>query len=106
MKKRKINRLKKKKIVRCMYFGSVSVFFTTHYYPNSIISFRYLRLYGRNFSKEDHVTFINLFYNLMVMPEMGSSGVKGLAMLLQKLLKYNIRFYLPLIMYYSILSFL
>lgn len=47
----------------------------------------YLRLNGRNFSKEDHVSFIKLLYELMVIPDLEPQFVKGFATVLNKLLK-------------------
>jgi len=47
----------------------------------------YLRMYGRNFSKEDHISFIKLLYELMITPELEPQFVKGFAVVLQKLLK-------------------
>lgn len=38
---------------------------------NTIIEFhRYIRLYGLKFSKEDHITFIKLAYELLLIPDL------------------------------------
>ncbi|XP_068183158.1 proteasome activator complex subunit 4A [Antennarius striatus] len=47
----------------------------------------YMRLYGRKFSKEDHVLFIKLLYELLVIPRLEISKMQGLARLLINLLK-------------------
>ncbi|XP_019726122.1 proteasome activator complex subunit 4A isoform X1 [Hippocampus comes] len=47
----------------------------------------YIRLYGRKFSKEDHVLFIKLLYELVTIPRLEISMMQGLARLLIKLLK-------------------
>ncbi|XP_028809979.1 proteasome activator complex subunit 4B isoform X2 [Denticeps clupeoides] len=47
----------------------------------------YLRLYGRKFSKEDHVLFIKLLYELVTMPHLEISMMQGFARLLVNLLK-------------------
>lgn len=49
--------------------------------------FRYIRLYGRKFSKEDHVLFIKLLYELVTIPRLEISMMQGLARLLINLLK-------------------
>lgn len=49
--------------------------------------FRYMRLYGRKFSKEDHVLFIKLLYELVMIPKLEISMMQGLARLLINLLK-------------------
>lgn len=49
---------------------------------------RYLRLNGRKFSKEDHVLFIKLLYELVTIPELEISMLQGFARLLITLLKY------------------
>ncbi|TKS85439.1 Proteasome activator complex subunit 4A [Collichthys lucidus] len=48
---------------------------------------RYMRLYGRKFSKEDHVLFIKLLYELVTIPRLEISMMQGLARLLINLLK-------------------
>ncbi|KAM9847519.1 proteasome activator complex subunit 4A [Aulostomus maculatus] len=48
----------------------------------------YMRLYGRKFSKEDHVLFIKLLYELVTIPRLEISMMHGLARLLINLLKY------------------
>uniref|UniRef100_A0AAY5L576 Proteasome activator subunit 4 n=1 Tax=Esox lucius TaxID=8010 RepID=A0AAY5L576_ESOLU len=47
----------------------------------------YMRLYGRKFSKEDHVLFIKLLYELITMDKLEISMMQGLARLLINLLK-------------------
>ncbi|XP_075933535.1 proteasome activator complex subunit 4A isoform X1 [Anarhichas minor] len=47
----------------------------------------YMRLYGRKFSKEDHVLFIKLLYELVSIPELEISMMLCLARLLINLLK-------------------
>ncbi|ELW47867.1 Proteasome activator complex subunit 4 [Tupaia chinensis] len=47
---------------------------------------RYIRLYGRKFSKEDHVLFIKLLYELVSIPKLEISMMQGFARLLINLL--------------------
>uniref|UniRef100_A0A4W5P868 Proteasome activator subunit 4 n=1 Tax=Hucho hucho TaxID=62062 RepID=A0A4W5P868_9TELE len=47
----------------------------------------YMRLYGRKFSKEDHVLFIKLLYELITIDKLEISMMQGLARLLINLLK-------------------
>ncbi|XP_061602006.1 proteasome activator complex subunit 4A isoform X1 [Cololabis saira] len=47
----------------------------------------YMRLYGRKFSKEDHVLFIKLLYELVTIQGLEISMMQGLARLLINLLK-------------------
>ncbi|XP_053495926.1 proteasome activator complex subunit 4B isoform X1 [Ictalurus furcatus] len=47
----------------------------------------YLRLNGRKFSKEDHVLFVKLLYELVTIPELEISMLQGFARLLINLLK-------------------
>ncbi|XP_068596993.1 proteasome activator complex subunit 4A [Brachionichthys hirsutus] len=47
----------------------------------------YMRLYGRKFSKEDHVLFIKLLYELLIIPRLEISMRQSLARLLINLLK-------------------
>uniref|UniRef100_A0A8C8I491 Uncharacterized protein n=1 Tax=Oncorhynchus tshawytscha TaxID=74940 RepID=A0A8C8I491_ONCTS len=47
----------------------------------------YMRLYGRKFSKEDHVLFIQLLYELITIDKLEISMMQGLARLLINLLK-------------------
>ncbi|XP_065785365.1 proteasome activator complex subunit 4 isoform X1 [Muntiacus reevesi] len=47
----------------------------------------YIRLYGRKFSKEDHVLFIKLLYELVSIPKLEISMMQGFARLLINLLK-------------------
>lgn len=46
-----------------------------------------MRLYGRKFSKEDHVLFIKLLYELVTIHKLEISMMQGLARLLINLLK-------------------
>lgn len=55
--------------------------------PLNLQLFRYMRLYGRKFSKEDHVLFIKLLYELVMIPKLEISMMQGLARLLINLLK-------------------
>ncbi|KAJ7404837.1 hypothetical protein WISP_143263 [Willisornis vidua] len=48
---------------------------------------RYIRLYGRKFSREDHVLFIKLLYELVTIPRLEISMMQGFARLLINLLK-------------------
>ncbi|XP_077341678.1 proteasome activator complex subunit 4 [Lithobates pipiens] len=47
----------------------------------------YIRLYGRKFSKEDHVLFVKLLYELVTIPKLEISMMQGFARLLVQLLK-------------------
>ncbi|XP_010009291.1 PREDICTED: proteasome activator complex subunit 4-like, partial [Nestor notabilis] len=47
----------------------------------------YIRLYGRKFSREDHVLFIKLLYELVTIPRLEISMMQGFARLLVNLLK-------------------
>ncbi|KAL4612987.1 proteasome activator complex subunit 4B-like [Arapaima gigas] len=47
----------------------------------------YLRLYGRKFSKEDHILFVKLMYELVTFPRLEISMMQGFARLLINLLK-------------------
>uniref|UniRef100_A0A8C5MEZ8 Proteasome activator subunit 4 n=1 Tax=Leptobrachium leishanense TaxID=445787 RepID=A0A8C5MEZ8_9ANUR len=47
----------------------------------------YIRLYGRKFSKEDHVYFIKLLYEMVTIPNLETSMMHGFARLLINLLK-------------------
>ncbi|XP_043911057.1 proteasome activator complex subunit 4 [Protopterus annectens] len=47
----------------------------------------YIRLYGRKFSKEDHVLFIKMLYELVTVPRLEISMMQGFARLLINLLK-------------------
>lgn len=49
--------------------------------------FSYLRLYGRKFSKEDHVLFIQLLYELVTLPHLEVSMMLSFARPLISLLK-------------------
>ena len=54
---------------------------TTH------LTFRYIRLYGLKFSKEDHIALIHLLYELCMMPDLEVSLVQKFANQLIGLLK-------------------
>lgn len=56
-------------------------------FSHILFSLRYMRLYGRKFSKEDHVLFIKLLYELVMIPKLEISMMQGLARLLINLLK-------------------
>ncbi|XP_006004010.1 proteasome activator complex subunit 4 isoform X2 [Latimeria chalumnae] len=47
----------------------------------------YIRLYGRKFSKEDHILFIKLLYELVTIPKLEISMMQSFARLLINLLK-------------------
>ncbi|XP_053568667.1 proteasome activator complex subunit 4 [Bombina bombina] len=47
----------------------------------------YIRLYGRKFSKEDHVLFVKLLYELVTIPKLEISMMQGFARLLISLLR-------------------
>ncbi|XP_035386226.1 proteasome activator complex subunit 4A isoform X4 [Electrophorus electricus] len=47
----------------------------------------YIRLYGRKFSKEDHVLFIKLLFELVTLPKLEITIMQGFARLLISLLK-------------------
>ncbi|TSK14769.1 Proteasome activator complex subunit 4B [Bagarius yarrelli] len=47
----------------------------------------YIRLYGRKFSKEDHVLFVKLLYELVTIPKLEISMLQGFARILINLLK-------------------
>ncbi|KAJ8248283.1 hypothetical protein GJAV_G00240340 [Gymnothorax javanicus] len=47
----------------------------------------YMRLYGRKFSKEDHVLFVKLLYELVTIPKLEISMMQGFGRLLISLLK-------------------
>uniref|UniRef100_A0A672JH14 Proteasome activator subunit 4b n=1 Tax=Salarias fasciatus TaxID=181472 RepID=A0A672JH14_SALFA len=49
--------------------------------------FSFLKLYGRRFSKEDHVLFIKLLYELVTLPSLEPHMMQGYARLLIQLLK-------------------
>uniref|UniRef100_A0A7N6FAQ8 Proteasome activator Blm10 mid region domain-containing protein n=1 Tax=Anabas testudineus TaxID=64144 RepID=A0A7N6FAQ8_ANATE len=49
--------------------------------------FSFLKLYGRRFSKEDHILFIKLLYELVVMPNLEPHMMQSFARLLIHLLK-------------------
>lgn len=56
-------------------------------FSHILFASRYMRLYGRKFSKEDHVLFIKLLYELVTIPKLEISMMQGLARLLINLLK-------------------
>ncbi|XP_033974849.1 proteasome activator complex subunit 4B-like [Trematomus bernacchii] len=49
--------------------------------------FSFLKLYGRRFSKEDHILFIKLLYELVTLPNLEPNMMLGYARLLIQLLK-------------------
>jgi len=49
--------------------------------------FRYIRLYGLKFSKEDHLLLINVMLEVMTIPELDFSLVQKFAQMLTTLLK-------------------
>lgn len=48
----------------------------------------FLKLYGRRFSKEDHILFINLLYELVTLPNLEPHMMCSYARLLIQLLKW------------------
>ncbi|XP_031565856.1 proteasome activator complex subunit 4-like [Actinia tenebrosa] len=55
------------------------------YWSNQLSS--YIKLYGRKFSKEDHINFIKLFYELITTPELDAQFIIGYGHVLILLLK-------------------
>lgn len=49
---------------------------------------RFLKLYGRRFSKEDHILFIKLLYELVTLPNLEPHMMQNYARLLIQLLKW------------------
>lgn len=49
---------------------------------------RFLKLYGRRFSKEDHILFIKLLYELVTLPNLEPHMMQSYAKLLIQLLKW------------------
>lgn len=49
---------------------------------------RFLKLYGRRFSKEDHILFIKLLYELVTLPNLEPHMMQSYARLLIQLLKW------------------
>lgn len=49
---------------------------------------RFLKLYGRRFSKEDHILFIKLLYELVTLPDLEPHMMQSFARLLIQLLKW------------------
>lgn len=49
--------------------------------------FRYIKIYGLNFSKEDHIALIKLFYELITIPDLEPTRVNKCAFTLTQLLK-------------------
>ena len=56
-------------------------------FPSLPTPFRFLKLYGRRFSKEDHILFIKLLYELVTLPNLEPNMMLGYARLLIQLLK-------------------
>lgn len=48
---------------------------------------KFIRGYGNNFSKEDHITLIKLLYQLLVIPNLEAQFIKSFAYVLHKLIK-------------------
>lgn len=48
---------------------------------------RYIRLYGHKFSKEDHLTFIKILFELITIPDLDYSLIQKFSQLLVTLLK-------------------
>uniref|UniRef100_A0A8C1B7R2 Proteasome activator subunit 4 n=1 Tax=Cyprinus carpio carpio TaxID=630221 RepID=A0A8C1B7R2_CYPCA len=63
------------------------VLFWTRKLSTPFLSLRYMRLYGRKFSKEDHVLFVKLLYELVTIPKLEISMMQSFARLLITLLK-------------------
>lgn len=57
-------------------------------HPTPIPTLRFLKLYGRRFSKEDHVLFIKLLYELVTLPNLEPHMMQSYARLLIQLLKW------------------
>ncbi len=51
--------------------------------------FRYIRLYGFKFSKEDHISLIKIVFDLLTIPDLDYTLVQKFASLLSSLLKYD-----------------
>lgn len=51
---------------------------------------RYINLYGMKFSKEDHILFIKLFYELVTLPDIEPLLLVKFCNVLVLLLKYDI----------------
>ena len=49
---------------------------------------RFLKLYGRRFSRDDHVLFIRLLYELVTLPQLEPHSVQNHGRLLLQLLKW------------------
>lgn len=49
--------------------------------------FRYIELYGMKFSKEDHITFVKLIYELITVPNLDPNLVNKFSATLILLLK-------------------
>ncbi|XP_022243744.1 proteasome activator complex subunit 4-like [Limulus polyphemus] len=57
----------------------------TGYWTSHLV--KYIRLYGRRFSKEDHIHFIKLVFELIIIPDLDLNVICHLAQLLNLLLK-------------------
>ncbi|XP_032233646.1 proteasome activator complex subunit 4 isoform X2 [Nematostella vectensis] len=55
------------------------------YWSNRLAS--YIKLYGRKFSKEDHIRFVKLFFGLTTIPDLDAQYVVGFGHVLVQLLK-------------------
>lgn len=60
---------------------------TSHLSHLLIPDLRFLKLYGRRFSKEDHVLFVKLLYELVTLPNLEPHMMQSYARLLIQLLK-------------------
>lgn len=49
--------------------------------------FRYMKIYGFKFSKEDHIALIKLFYELLLIPGLEPTRIQKFASTLSHLLK-------------------
>ena len=72
-------------------FYSVNLLFDTlcrdAAWSHSLLMHRYVRLYGRRFSKEDHVYFVKLFYHLLTTPDLEPQLIDNWGSVLLTLLK-------------------
>lgn len=56
-------------------------------YEISRLYFRYMKIYGLKFSKEDHIALIKLFYELLTIPSLEPTRINKFASTLSFLLK-------------------
>ena len=57
-------------------------------YPPSLSYFSFVRVYGVQFSKQDHVTLVKLLFELVTIPDLESPLLQAWCVILSKLLKY------------------